>query len=435
MKIGFAQEIITPPIGVDLAGYFNERLNVGMYDDLYVKSIVFEVNGKRCGIVVFDLLGYSQGIRDGVRDGAAAEFGQDFSDGLIITATHTHTGPRIQRFDYDNPLVKDIVDAAMRSLRRSVANLQDGTLEATSVYNNPYAFVRRYFMKNGTIVTNPGWRNPDIDRPETEFDRTIEILGVRQCGRLAALICNIANHGDTIGGNFVSADWYGRMTQAIQYELKESIPVLILDDASGDINHFDFRQDIKQTGYEEAVRIGRGYARIVLDALKDLKPIEADSVKVSNGTVTIPHRKLTEEEIAEAKYILATVPDIKKDGDFESQDLANKVPAALRYFAQRALDCHEKSVPSHSCRMTNIQIGKDLMFSTLPGESFNGITRAIREKSPCKHTFVVELSQDVSGYVPMKECFARGGYEVQPGIDTVAPEAADVIIDKAIELF
>ena len=46
MKIGFAQEIITPPIGVDLAGYFHERLNVGMYDDLYVKSIVFEVNGK-----------------------------------------------------------------------------------------------------------------------------------------------------------------------------------------------------------------------------------------------------------------------------------------------------------------------------------------------------------------------------------------------------
>ena len=73
------------------------------------------------------------------------------------------------------------------------------------------------------------------------------------------------------------------------------------------------------------------------------------------------------------------------------------------------------------------------MFSTLPGESFNGIARAIREKSPCKHTFVVELSQDVSGYVPMKECFARGGYEVQPGINTVAPEAADAIIEAAVK--
>ena len=85
--------------------------------------------------------------------------------------------------------------------------------------------------------------------------------------------------------------------------------------------------------------------------------------------------------------------------------------------------------------MTNIRIGNDLMFSSLPGESFNGISRAIREKSPCKHTFVVELSQDASGYVPMPECFERGGYEVQPGIDTVAPNAADVIIAKALELF
>ena len=369
MKIGFAQEIITPPIGVDLDGYFNERLNVGMYDDLYVKSIVFETAGKRCGIVVFDLLGYCQSLRDLVRTRVAEELGQDLADGLIITATHTHTGPRCRALDGDNKaLIKDMADAAFRSIKRSVANLQDGELEAASVYNNPYAFVRRYFMKSGAIVTNPGWRNPEIDRPESEFDRTIEILGIRQGGRLAALICNIANHGDTIGGNLVSADWYGRMTQAIQYELKESIPVLILDDASGDINHFDFRQDIKQTGYGEAVRIGRGYARIVLDALKDLKPINTDFIKVSNGTVTIPHRKLTEAELAEAQHILDTVPDIKKDGDFESQDLANKVPAALRHFAQRALDCHAKSKPSHSCRMTNIRVGDSLMFSTLPGK-------------------------------------------------------------------
>ena len=36
LKIGYAQEIITPPAGVELAGYFNKRPNIGMYDDLYV---------------------------------------------------------------------------------------------------------------------------------------------------------------------------------------------------------------------------------------------------------------------------------------------------------------------------------------------------------------------------------------------------------------
>ena len=34
----------------------------------------------------------------------------------------------------------------------------------------------------------------------------------------------------------------------------------------------------------------------------------------------------------------------------------------------------------------------------------------------------------------MKECFERGGYEVQPGIDTVAPNAADEIIKAAVAL-
>ena len=139
-------------------------------------------------------------------------------------------------------------------------------------------------------------------------------------------------------------------------------------------------------------------------------------------------------ERAEAKHILATVPDIKKEGDFESQDLANKVPAALRYFAKRAIDCYEKSTPSHDGRLTVIELGKQIAFATLPGEPFNGISRAIREKSPCKYTFVIELAQSVSGYVPMPECFKRGGYEVQPGINSSGVNAATEIIKAATAL-
>ena len=133
-----------------------------------------------------------------------------------------------------------------------------------------------------------------------------------------------------------------------------------------------------------------------------------------------------------AKNTLATVPDIKKEGDFESQDLANKVPAALRYFAQRVIDCHEKSKPSHSGRITAIELGDQLAFVTLPGEPFNGIAQAIRKESKFKYTFIAELSQSVSGYVPMSECFERGGYEVQAGVDSCAQNAATEIIKAVI---
>ncbi len=438
LKVGYAQEIATPPTGVDLAGYFNLRLNEGMYDDLYVKVIAMEIDGKRTAFVSFELCSIAGVLFKALKEKVDAEFGPGLYENMLICATHTHTGPRFKNQEKQDDEITQYafdstVDAAFRAIKRAFMNLLPAELEATKVYNNPYGFVRRYWMTSGDIVTNPGWRNPNIDKPECDYDRTINILAVKQGGRIAALICNIANHGDTIGGNLVSADWYGRFVQAVQTEMKTSLPVMVLDDASGNINHFDFHQDIKQTGYHEAVRIGRGYARIVMDALENLEPVKADKLEIKNTTVTIPHRQLSDAEVAEAQHILDTVPDIKKEGDFESQDLANKVPAALRYFAQRALDCKAKSKPSHECRLTSIKIGDDLTFASLPGEPFNGIAQAIREASKSKYTFVAELAQSVSGYVPMKECFARGGYEVQPGVDTVAPEAADAIIDASVK--
>lgn len=436
-KIGLAQEIITPPVGVGLAGYMNKRPNVGMYDDLQIKTMIIESNGTKCGFMTFDLCSITAELFEDLEKRIVEKFGKEIHDNLIISATHTHTGPSfyagrekfddVTRYAYEN-----LLDSAVRCLERAIMNLLPGEIQVGSVYNNPYGFVRRYFMKSGAIVTNPGWRNPDIDRPESDFDRTISIMKIVQDGRITAIMCNITNHGDTVGGSVVCADWYGRFAQAVQYELKTGIPVIVVDDASGDINHFDFRQDIKQTSIDEAVRIGRGYAKIVLDKLNDLETLAEGDIVVKNSTVTIPHRKVTEEELAEAKHTLATVPDIKKEGDFESQDLANKVPAALRHFAQRTIDCYEKSTPSHSCRLTAIEFGKDLAFISLPGEPFNGISRAIREASPFKYNFIISLSQSKSSYVPMPECFERGGYEVQPGINTAAPNAATEIINAAI---
>ncbi len=435
-KIGFAQEIITPPVGVGLAGYMNERPNIGMYDDLFVKSLVIAQGDTKCGFLTFDLCSIVKPLFDELYKRIEAEFGKEFCDSIIISATHTHTGPDFnRRFDAEitRYSFNQICDAALRALKRAVMNLQDGELEIGSVYNNPYGFVRRYWMKSGVIVTNPGWGNPDIDKPESDYDRTIGIIKVIQHGRLAALICNIANHGDTVGGSLVSGDWYGRFVQEIQHELRSGLPVIVLDDASGDINHFDFHQKINQTSIKEATRIGRGYAAIVLEALDSLKKLPENAITVTNTPVTIPHYKLTPEEVAAAEHTLATVPDIPKEGDFESQDLANKVPAALRFFAQRALDCHAKSTDSHEGRITSFKFGDDLAFVTLPGEPFNGIARTIRAGSRFKHTFVVSLAQSPSGYVPMKECFPRGGYEVQPAVDSPSPDAAQALIDAALK--
>lgn len=438
LKIGLAQEIITPAVGVGLAGYINKRPNEGMYDDLYAKAVIFESNNTTCGVVSLDHIAPSNNFIEIVKEKLVEKFGEEFFQNLIICTTHTHTGPEYRRpLDEMNEATKfsyyNMIDAIVRCVSRAKMNLLPGGIEVGSVYNNPYAFIRRYLMKDGNIVTNPGWCNPNIEKPESELDRTIGIVKLTQNGRTAAIICNIANHGDTVGGSIVSADWYGRFVQAVQYELGNSIPVLVLDDCSGNVNHFDVRQKINQTCYDEAIRIGRGYAQIVLKELDKLETINVEGFTVKNTVVDIPHRKLTEAELAEAKHVLATVPDIPKEGDLESQDLANKVPAALRFFAQRAIDCYNNSTPSHEGRFTTIKFSDSFAITTIPGEPFNGIAQRVRAQSPYKYNFIVSLAQTQSCYVPDKECFAKGGYEVQPGPNSAGLDAADVLVAAALK--
>ena len=93
-KIGYAQEIFTPPTGVDLAGYFNLRLNEGMYDDLMVKCVAFELNGKKFGILSFDLCSIAAPLFSVLKERITAKFGAEIYDNFIFCATHTHTGPR-----------------------------------------------------------------------------------------------------------------------------------------------------------------------------------------------------------------------------------------------------------------------------------------------------------------------------------------------------
>lgn len=441
IRFGYAQEIITPPVGVKLSGYINERPNEGMYDDLMVKAIILESRGTRFGFVTFDLLKLLNPMLAALEKALVARFGRELFQNLILCATHSHTASEFPTTDSElaaaDPRTRyafdRTVEAAVRAVERALMNLLPGELEVGSVYNNPFGFVRRYWMKDGSIVTNPGWRNPDIEKPESDFDRTVGILLLKQNGRPAALIANIANHGDTTGGNLVSADWYGRFAQEVQYRLRSGLPVMVVDDASGNVNHFDFRQDFCQTSPLEAVRIGRGYAEIVLNALDRLEPVAEEEVEIKNSSVVIPTRKISDEEYAEAKHTLATVPDIPKQGDLESQDLARKVPAALRYFAQCVIDCRDKSEPGHTVRLTSIKLGRKLAFVSLPGEPFSGIGAAIRKASPCKYTFIIELAQSFSRYIPMPECFEAGGYEVQPRLNSVAPDTADILIRASLE--
>ena len=437
LNIGLAREIITPPFGAGLIGYINFRPAEGVLDDLFVHAMVMEKNGKYTGFLVFDLLHLGNFMFDEIRIDLKAA-GISWADDIIISATHTHTGfmsrGPSQRPE-ENYAYREAVAAAVRAMKRAVRSMAPAELFYAEHEGNPYTFVRRYFMKNGAVVTNPTRCNPDIVGPETDFDRHIRVLAIKQRGRISALMVNIPNHCDTVGGNLVSADWPGRMEAEIQYHLKSDIPVFALTDASGNLNHFKVHEKIDQTNYDEACRIGRGYGQIVLGLLDKLEPVNEGEIEVShNNHVVIPNRTISDEEYEEAKKYLEDTKDVPATtGDLTSEGLANGDVTTIRHFKKMAIACREKSDKSRVVKITRVSFGKELAFISLPGEPFNAIAEAIRKKSPYRLNFVIELSQAQFAYVPMHDCFARGGYECTPRVNTVAPEASDILIDAVVK--
>lgn len=436
VRTGFASQIITPPREFPLAGYFNKRPNRGVYDDLFVKVLLVEKEGVTGGFVVYDLCGSSPDFFNALRC-AAKEAGLDFADNLMVSCTHTHTGPEIRRnIDAQKQAyIDEIIAKTVTALKEAAANMRESSFEAASVNSNPYAYVRRFWMKSGKVITNPGKCNPDIVKPDGDYDRTISAVAVKQEGRIAAILVNLANHGDTIGGDFVSADWFGRMEREIQYQLGEDVPVMTLTDCSGDINHFDVTTLRNQTNYNEALRIGRGYGQIVCQLLKKLEKVDDSELSFKKTIFKMAYRTVTAQQLADARKVLETIPEASLDnrGDMTSEDLAKGDATVLRMFAQRLLGCEGNEGKFQECELLALTLSKDLAFITLPGEPFNGVAQGIRAASPYKRTLIATLAQGKCGYIPMPESFERGGYETEPFATSPEVDTAPKLIAAALE--
>lgn len=416
-EVGFSQAIITPKRGLPLAGYFNPRPNEGVLDDLYVKCVLFRSGRTVGGCVTLDTCMVDAETTDNILR-RLKRAGFRYGDGLMISAIHTHTAPYMstRRTTSTDPAYLELLEKkVVESVLTAEQNLAPATLNLGVVNNNPYAYNRRYWMKNGKVVTNPGKLNPEIVKPEGPVDRDIGVLAVEQNGRTVAVIANIVNHTDTIGLSLVSADWPGRLARTVQVGLGTDVFVMTLVGCSGNINHFDTTTDANQTQYAEACRIGKGYGEIILAQLTKLEPLKADSLSVVSQNFAIPFRVLPKKMTADAKEILARVPARVATGDQTSEGLAKGDDQVLRYFAEQ-VDAYPSSVKGKEqiYRVVTLVIGDTFALTSLPGEPFTEIGLQIKKESPVKTTWPVTLAMGSCGYVPLRACFENGGYEIQP---------------------
>src|SRR4051794_30430162 len=93
-KVGFAKKVITPPMGVALAGYGlrPERVAGAVLDDLYARALILDDGARRGALVSLDVIAIDSGIVGFIRR-RVAEQTQLPAENILISATHTHSAP------------------------------------------------------------------------------------------------------------------------------------------------------------------------------------------------------------------------------------------------------------------------------------------------------------------------------------------------------
>lgn len=440
IKFGLGRNCINPEVPISLAGYFNKRMWNKVLDDLEVRAVVLKSGGEYAAIIQFDLLCINMKLYKAVeKELRRADIKNISIKNLLICATHTHTAPDVNSDPNSEVFIKYAAKKAVEALEDAAEELTPGELLGGMAQDHRFLFNRRYWMKNGVVVTNPGKLNPDILRPEGEIDPQIPMLAIKTDAGLALLITSIVNHTDTIGGCGVSADWPGFMRRALEPEMAPGAMVLPLIGASGNINHFDVSTDMDQTCYAEPERIGKGYAESIRKVWNDLAPVEGKGLSYHSRKVKGKLREMDPVEIAEAEAIMAKYPDIDVTSaesvkDLTSEDLAKGTPFAVKYFANALLQLAARTEKPEFL-LSCIKFGSSAVIASLPSEPFVEIGLTVRRSIFNDKLCLVTSHGNYNGgkgfgggYIPNSWNYGRGGYEATPRSSGYSIHTADMLL-------
>ena len=95
MKTGFSRICITPPLGVPIFGYYEERFVKGVIDDIYASAISFDDGTTRALIISVEVCELSTKQANKIRSMIRQRIGVD-EGAIFINCSHTHTGPSIE---------------------------------------------------------------------------------------------------------------------------------------------------------------------------------------------------------------------------------------------------------------------------------------------------------------------------------------------------
>jgi neutral ceramidase len=431
-RAGVARVDITAPIGAPLIGFAGRGPATGVLDPLTATALfVVSRGGDSVAVVACDLEGIDAEWTDQVQEGARRATG---IPGLhvLVSCSHTHYAPAGPTMDNEGPLehplsiaytqllVHDLVGAiALAAGRARPCTVRSATGESRVGIN------RRERLPDGRVVLG---HNPDGPCDS----RVLMIVIEADDGAEIATVVNFACHPVSLGGSFrnLSADFVGPFRDTV--EKFTGHPVIFLQGAAGDINP-------------------RTMGVTVDTPLDTALPLAAEVVRLHNAVGGSPPEQLAVHFSQGTYHYAPLLPDTEEAAQREVDHLEDELralnagsapdPGELSWTElrlERATEALEvrsgrQTARPIEARQYALTLTPGLAIATAPCELFNVLGSEISDRSPFPTTLFCGYVNGLIGYVPTRQAYSEGGYEVTHAT-LVAPGVGEEIADNAVSL-
>ena len=432
LKAGTAIVDITPPPGVELAGYpHHPRPNRGVHDPLYASCLALDDGQTRLAMICTDLIVFPKPEVRALREKASQATGIP-AENIMVTCSHSHSAPWASGISFlDDTGQGWAVDADyMADLRRKLLAVITEAWE--NLFDAQIGIDKGFCGREQGVGGNR--RNPyEIADPE------VWTIGVQDMsGILRACLVKYTLHPTFLhSDNFlVSADYPGALREYLGEKHPQAV-VLFAQGCSGNQSPRYFRSG---KTFEEARRVGRAIGAEAERVLAGLTYNPHARLLCASTEVDLELRNLPSPEAAQAAVDEARRHwEAVKSASKVERDIWNAELLLLGAEDTLALVKLQESKGREGMAGEELPaevqvIGMDdARIVGLPGEIFVEFGLTIQYRVPFDKCFVIELANGVlPGYACTTRAYSQGGYET--GASLLTGRAGEQLADAAVAL-
>ena len=372
MRAGFGMQDITPPMGIELAGYgyYLGRRGETVHDPLYARAVAVETEDSRALILSCDVLGLSKGVCAEVfRHAEGLGFRRDE---VMIVSIHTHTGPCVKYHEGCGYSDDAYVAALGEKLCCAVDEALADRTEVTRLSQTGDAFT-------GDHIYNRTVENGPVDRRVRGF--------LMERGEDAPIaMVSAACHGVFRGRvTAVSADFAGEVNRILTEKGCKSI---YLNGLCGDIDP-----------YQPTDKRLEEFAAIVANCFTHEKNELPLTLRTACFPFTLQLTPVTAEDVRGA-----AAEAVRRNSGPEQP--ASRV--ALIWEEEMLAKIDTLTDTEDICCKCMLLGGVPVL--ALPFEGFTKIGQDVRALCGREDALVLGCAEELLGYLPTKDDIARGAY-------------------------